>query len=53
MIEPLHMTGPFDWDDSDVEVQFDGKHYAVVDEKNDFKLLCEHVILAEKDKTTK
>lgn len=47
MLEPIHMNGEFDWDNADIEVQFDGTYYIVLDTQNDFRFVCEQVIISE------
>ncbi len=48
MHEPIKMNGPFDWDNSDIEIQFDDTHYKVIDTINQFEITCDSVSVVEK-----
>jgi len=41
------MNGSFDWDNADIEIQFDEIYYKVIDTKNNFELTCESISIAE------
>ncbi|MEW7280401.1 hypothetical protein ABW636_17555 [Aquimarina sp. 2201CG1-2-11] len=47
MLEPIKMNGPFDWDHADLEIQFDGDTYKVIDAKAAFEISCNAVSVAE------
>ncbi len=47
MHEPIKMNGPFDWDNADIEIQFDKGNYRVVDTVNQFELTCNDVSVRE------
>ncbi len=48
MHEPIKMNGPFDWDNADIEIQFEGGNYKVIDTINQFTLTCNNISVVEK-----
>ncbi|MBW1294146.1 hypothetical protein [Aquimarina litoralis] len=47
MHEPITMNGYFDWDNADIEIQFDNEKYKVLDSNNQVEIICQNISITE------